>query len=249
MLEIIILFLSVILSAILVDRFRLNEKLLQLLLAFSGAYLLTVAFTHIIPNIFKGNTINYLGYFVLLGFLIQLFIEYLSGGAEHGHGHCDDDHDKHNPEHSSVRISPYALLIGISIHAFFEGIPFANQFHNHAHLSHTLLVGIVIHKIPIAVILMSLFLNTNSNKVKNYFLITLFALAAPLGALLGGYIGVILNVDIENFYKIIMAILVGIFLHVSTTILFESNTTHKFNLLKLIIIFIGILVAILTNLL
>lgn len=247
MLEIIILFIAVIISAIFVERFRLNERLLQLLLAFSGAYLLTVAFTHIIPNIFKGQDSANLGYFVLLGFLIQLFIEYLSGGAEHGHGHCEEDHNHHN--YSEVKISPYALLIGISLHAFFEGIPFANQFHNHADLGHSLLVGIVIHKIPIAVVLMSLFLNSGSSRIRAYILITIFALAAPLGALLGGSIGELLNMDIEYYYKIIMAILVGIFMHVSTTILFESNTSHKFNFLKLIIIFIGISVAILTNIL
>jgi len=145
MLSISVLFFSVIISAVLVDKFNLDEKVLRLLLAFSGAYLLTVAFTHIIPNIFSGDDSKFLGYFVLIGFLVQLLIEYISGGAEHGHGHCESHGDHH--EESSINISPYALLIGISLHAFFEGIPFAAQFHQHANLQHSLLLGIVIHKI------------------------------------------------------------------------------------------------------
>lgn len=244
MFEIIILFLSVILSGILVERFRLNEKLIQLLLAFSGAYLLTVAFTHIIPDIFSGDNSQFLGYFVLLGFFVQLLIEFISGGAEHGHGHCEDDH-KHK---SSTTITPYALLIGISLHAFFEGMPFANQFAGHSQIGHSLLLGIIIHKIPISVVLMSLFLNSSSTRLRAYILLLIFALASPLGALTGGYIGEALNIDLDYFYKIIMAILVGIFLHVSTTILFESNTTHKFNLFKLLIIFLGVAIAILSKL-
>ncbi len=247
MLVILVLFLSVVISAIIVDRFNLNENVLRLLLAFSGAYLLTVAFTHIIPNIFSGDDSSFLGYFVLGGFLVQLFIEYISGGAEHGHGHCES-HGEHNHE-SPINISPYALLIGISLHSFFEGIPFASQFQQSSSLEYSLLLGIVIHKIPIAVVLMGLFLNSNKSKIRAYSLMLIFALASPLGAFFGGYIGVGLGIDINYFYKIIMAILVGIFLHVSTTILFESNTSHRFNFYKLFIIILGIAFAILSKLL
>jgi len=246
MISVVVLFLSVIISAFLVDKFNLNERILRLLLAFSGAYLLTVAFTHIIPNIFSGSDSEFLGYFVLLGFFVQLLIEYISGGAEHGHGHCGS-HNGHNHD-ESINISPYALLIGISLHAFFEGMPFASQFHAHANAQYSLLLGIVIHKIPIAVVLMGLFLNSTSSKLKVYSLMFLFASASPLGAFSGGYIGSSLGIDIDYFYKIIMAILVGIFLHVSTTILFESNTSHRFNLYKLLIIVLGVSFALLSKL-
>ena len=39
------------------------------------------------------------------------------------------------------------------------------------------------------------------------------------------------------------AIVIGIFLHISTTILFESSEGHKFNLSKLIVIVLGVIVA------
>lgn len=258
MLSVIVLFFSVIISAFIVVKFNIKDKALQLLLSFSGAYLLTVSFTHIIPNIFNGQYNSMLGYFVLLGFFIQLFIEFLSGGVEHGHGHCTSHHDDHHHIHEEAHekahqqvlaISPYALLIGISIHAFFEGMPFADHFHTHEHTQHTLLIGIIIHKVPIALALMGLFLSAGLSKTKSYVLIMIFALAAPLGAATGEIIGKVIDIPIEYLYKIIMAILVGIFLHVSTTILFESNTSHRFNIYKLITIILGVALAIISKLL
>ena len=258
MLSISVLFFSVIFSAFIVIKFNIKDNALQLLLSFSGAYLLTVSFTHIIPNIFDGNNNSLLGYYVLLGFFIQLFIEFLSGGVEHGHGHCASQHDDHNhihePEHEKAHqqvlaISPYALLIGISLHAFFEGMPFAHSFHSHEHTQNTLLIGIIIHKVPIAIALMGLFLSAGLSKSKSSLLILIFAFAAPIGAISGDYIGNAINIPIEQLYKIIMAILVGIFLHISTTILFESNTSHRFNLYKFITIIIGVGMAILSKLL
>ncbi len=245
MVSISVLFFSVLISAILVDRFKVNEKILQLLLAFSGAYLITVAFTQIIPSIFDGTNNSTLGYFVLIGFFIQLIIEFITGGAEHGHGHCDDSHEHNND--SPIKISPYALLIGISLHAFFEGMPFSSHFHAHAHTQDSLLLGIVVHKVPIAIALMGLFLAAGVSRLRAYSLIMVFAISAPLGAFLGGYIGESIGIDIEFFYKIIMALLVGIFLHVATSIIFESNTSHRFNIYKLVIILIGISFAILSR--
>ncbi|MCK5847099.1 MAG: ZIP family metal transporter [Bacteroidales bacterium] len=258
MTSILVLFFSVIISAFIVVKFNIKDKALQLLLSFSGAYLITVSFTHIIPNIFNGEHNQTLGYFVLVGFFIQLFIEFLSGGVEHGHGHCASnhvDHDHiHEPAHEKAHqqvmaISPYALLIGISLHSFFEGMPFADNFHTHAHSQHTLLIGIIIHKIPIALALMGLFLSSGLSNLKSYMLILIFALSAPLGAFSGDFIGNLVSIPLDYLYKIIMAILVGIFLHVSTTILFESNTSHRFNLYKIITIIVGVAAAILSKML
>ena len=235
-----VLFLSVILSAIFVLKVRVNDKTLRLLLDFSSAYLLGVSFTHIIPEIFSGEGKAFLGYFVLLGFFIQLFLEYLSSGLSHGHEHSHDH---------GVRISPLPLILGIGLHAFFEGMPFAHEFHDHSH-SHgndSLLLGIVIHKIPITIVLVSLFINHGYSFKKVLFIISLFALASPLGSIISHFGISIVDVDIATYYQIIMAIVVGIFMHVSTTILFESDKHHHFNLKKMAVIMFGVVLAILSG--
>ena len=239
---ILVLFFSVFLSALVVLKVKVQERNLRLLLAFSGAYLLSVSFTHIIPNIFSGNGNAFLGYFVLLGFFIQLFLEFLSSGVGHGHDH-HHDHDH------GINISPMALLLGISMHAFFEGMPFAHEFHNHAHLQESLLIGIVIHKIPIAIVLTSLFINAGYGFKKTMLYMIVFALASPMGSLISSIGAEYIMIDIDTYYKIIMALVVGIFMHISTTILFESDKNHHFNLRKMIVIFIGVAFAILSKLL
>ena len=235
-----VLFLSVFVTAILVLKVKVNEKSLRLLLAFSGAYLLSVSFTHIIPNIFSGEGNAYLGYFVLLGFFIQLFLEFLSSGVGHGHHHhCDKEHE--------IKIAPMALLLGISLHAFFEGMPFVHEFHDHSHLQESLLLGIIIHKIPITIVLTSLFINAGYGYKKTFIYMLIFATASPMGSFISSLGAAYISIDIDTYYKVIMALVVGIFMHISTTILFESDKNHHFNLRKMMVILVGVAFAILSK--
>jgi zinc transporter ZupT len=260
MFSVIIIFLGVLITAIVIERIHLSEKSLRLLLAFSGAFILTLTFTHIIPEIFSTpqasihdhsivqnhdhNPLEFnFGYLVLVGFFLQILIERISGGAEHGHGHCDDSDHQH-----PIKVPPLALLAGISLHAFFEGMPFGNIFSSHSSLQNSLLIGIVLHNIPITIVLMGLFLNSGLSRVRSYFLILIFALMTPIGAIVTTLGFELSSVDVGTFYKAIMAIVVGIFLHISTTILFESNSNHRFNVYKFATILLGSVAAILTSL-
>src|SRR5690554_6462168 len=66
-----------------------RAKLIKILLSLSGGFLLAIAFIHFIPEIYAHGAEG-VGYYILLGFLIQLFLEYFSGGIEHGHIHAKD---------------------------------------------------------------------------------------------------------------------------------------------------------------
>lgn len=61
----------------------------------------------------------------------------------------------------------------------------------------------------------------------------------PLGAMASSLLSNNAMVDVSLYYDKIMAVVIGIFLHVSTTILFESDHDHRFNLKKLIIVILG----------
>ena len=70
-------------------------------------------------------------------------------------------------------------------------------------------------------------------------LLFLFAIMSPLGVYAGNIF------DALSFYHDeILAIVIGIFLHISTTILFESTNGHRFSLTKIITIIVGTLLAI-----
>lgn len=217
-----------------------SKKIINFFLALSGGFLLSIAFVHFIPEIYENQT-EKVGYFILLGFLIQLFLEYFSGGIEHGHIHAKD----------TTGNLPWALFIALSLHAFLEGLPLQyllegqitaghNIAFSDAH--HGLLIGIILHKIPVAIALMTLLLASGFKQTKAWIILLIFSLMAPLGMMVGklGWLDNVINL------QIILAIVVGMFLHISTTIIFEANENHRFNFIKLISILLGVGLAILT---
>lgn len=61
---------------------------------------------------------------------------------------------------------------------------------------------------------------------------------SPLGSYAGEHIPLLVEYKAE-----ITAIIIGIFLHISTIILFESSKDHKFNRFKFAAILLGMIVA------
>lgn len=229
----IILFSTAFLGGLSVILLKLQfSKNLKLLISFSGAFILAICVLHLMPKIFHEFDAK-IGIFILLGFLAQLLLEFFSGGIEHGHFHS---HKK------DLALFPYAIFISLCLHSFIEGMALVNGEHNHFHHSNSLLIGIVIHKMPIAIVLSTMILSKNISKITFFIAIIIFAASAPLGLYLAG--NHILPF-LENSH-IILALAVGIFLHISTTILFESSEGHKFDLKKFLIIIIGFALAIFT---
>ena len=222
----ILLIASVLIGSLLVLFLKPSNKIVRLLLAFSGAYLLSVTVLHLIPEVYT-NTSNptKIGIFVLLGILIQSILESFSKGAEHGHIHLHSDSNKF----------PWLLFISLCIHAFSEGIP-VHDDHNH-----NLLWAIVVHKIPIAIVLTTFLLHSKYSKQTVVLFLSLFALMSPLGVLVADKIDFFTNYKLE-----ITGFIIGVFLHISTIILFESSENHKFNFQKFTAILLGILLTVFT---
>ncbi len=191
----------------------------KLLLAFSGAYLLAVTVLELLPDVYN-NSGTGIGVFILLGLLLQIVLEFLSKGVEHGHLHF----------HENSKVFPLMLLISLSLHSLLEGFPLDEDNH--------LLNGVVIHKVPVAAILSVFLLKSKISKPNTFLFLGFFALMTPLGSWLKN------NLDlIAEYGNYINAIVIGIFLHVSTTILFEASKNHSFNASKLGVIILGILLA------
>ncbi|MHB1146456.1 MAG: ZIP family metal transporter [Lutibacter sp.] len=212
---------SVLVGIIIVFGLKPSFKTIQLLLAFSGAYLLSITILHLFPEVYAAKGTN-IGLFILLGLLLQLILDFFSKGAEHGHIHEEEN-----------IVFPWALFISLNIHAFLEGIPLAHNLHHEY-----LLWAIVIHNIPISIILGTFFVSSKISRKNSVLFLLLFSLMSPLGSLAGEYVQILTTYKTE-----ITAIIIGIFLHISTIILFETSKDHKFNLLKFVAILIGMVVA------
>ena len=222
----ILLFLSVAAGAVIVEIFKPTKgRNIRLLLTFSGSYLLAVCILHLIPELFQNSPSKNISIFILLGFIVQILLEHFSQGIEHGHFH-------------KKNIIPLSILISLCLHALLEGIPLGGHLADHAHDS--LLIGIVLHKMPVAVVLLTFFLQSGMKKQNAYILLFLFSIMGPLGVYANNLM------ILAKYANEIMAIVTGILLHISTTILFESSDGHKFSLQKIMTIIIGSLLAILS---
>jgi zinc and cadmium transporter len=237
-----VLFFPVVISGVSVYFVRTRDRILKLITAFSGAYLLAISFLDIIPEIYSHNNGIEIGLFILAGFFIQLLLDFITKGVEHGHQHHDCNENHPHEKHHGPHIPVLPVIIGIFIHSFLEGMPLADSF-NMPQLRSTLLTGIAIHNVPIAIVLMSLVMGDNKNNfVKPIIYLLIFALAGPLGVLLSQMIGISMA-DTHYYFGIVMAMVVGIFFHISTTILFEADEHHRFNWLKFSTIVLGAGVA------
>lgn len=227
-----VLFVTVLLSGSLIFVMKTeNRGNLKLLLAYSGAFLIGISFMKLVPEVFESG-VPFAGLFVMVGFLIQLVLELITEGVEHGHSHV---------HHEGERVSPFILLTGLSIHGFLEGTPIST--HMDTRLVHSLTLGIVIHNIPISLTLMSLLLHYGCSKTKSFLYLSIFAFMTPLGSLLSGFIRFESQETMEHFFTYVMAVVIGIFLHVSTSILFEAESNHHYNLKKFATVVLGIATA------
>lgn len=215
------LILPVLLSYLLTFFFKpKNKRLIKLLLSFSGAFLLATTLFVLFPEVYGNLSTELVGTLVAAGVLIQIFLEFFSNGAEHGH-----DNESH-----SKKTFPWVLFISISIHAFLEGFPLGAD--------REILLGVLIHKIPVTVILTLFLIDSGLSKWKIAAFILLFSLMTPLGSYFVSTIEFF-----HDYHHYFTALVIGVFLHISTVILFESSEDHSFNLNKLLIVVCGIVTA------
>ena len=187
---------------------------LKLVLAFSGSFLLGITIFHLLPSIFKISNFD-AGIWIAVGLIFQIFLEYLSEGAEHGH----------SSSNSKVKL-PWVLFFSLCLHAFVEGIPMGTE--------EALVWGIFIHKIPIGMVLFLMISQVRISILMKILYLLLFATMSPAGSF------ILANSDgLDSWKNILIAIVIGMLLHIATTILFESNKDHVFNIKKLVIISLG----------
>ena len=109
-------------------------KTLSIFLAFSGAFLLALTIFELLPEVYETPN-KLIGVYIISDILLQIILEFFSKGSEHGHVN----------QHNESKTFPWLLFISLSIHASLEGLPITKD--------NNLLIGIMIHKIPIALIL------------------------------------------------------------------------------------------------
>jgi len=211
----------------------------KLLLVFAGAYLFAITVIHILPELFEhAHGVKLIGVFVLIGFFLQQGLEYFTSGIEHGHIHVQGD--GHHHKHTSA----FVLLIALCVHAFLEGgILVHAEDSTVLYDMNAVLIGIILHRAPAAFALMAVLSIQLQSRKKAIPYLVAFSLAAPAGLAISSYLT---NINILNGMGLLYlyALVSGNFLHISTTIVFESSPDHHFNARKLLIAILGAAVAV-----
>jgi len=214
---------------------------LRILLAFSGAYLLGISVLHLMPQVFY-DAKSTIGLWVLAGFLLQLLLELFSKGVEHAHMH---------PKQGAGGSFALQIMIGLWLQAFLEGMPLGVA-HEHLHATGALhshdsnfttafFLGILLHKLPAAFALVIVLKASGYTRNLVLLCLILFAFASPLG-------GWVAEIDLfqfmanPQFVSILLALVLGSFIHIATTILFEMDQSghHNISWKKLFAILIGL---------
>ena len=217
-----LLILSILVGVFLGKFFGNREKFAKNLLIVSAGFLITICLNEVFPQVYAKEHSN-IGLWVIGGVVLQMLLENLTKGFEHGHFH-------HHTE--GKNILPVALMIGMFIHAFLEGIPLANE----TEVLSPYLTGILVHNLPISFILGAFLVKNRKFSASALLIISLFALASPLGVILGKYF----NPDWEIYF---LAVVGGIFLHISSVIIFESSKNHNVDWRKIGLVMLGTLLA------
>lgn len=197
---------------------RIPEGTMRGITVFGGAFLLAVCCLDLLPEIAEmygqcEGSVGMMPFFAILGgFLIQQVLESLSDHVEHGH--VEKDHTD-----GDTRYPLLGLMLGLSLHALLEGMPLVSQDHV---VDKGLMWGIFIHNIPVALILVSLMVDRGHGFWRVLLLLALFGVMSPLGSMLKIYVlqpGYVLQ-------HIIIGLVVGVLLHVSSSILFDHKRNH-----------------------
>jgi zinc transporter ZupT len=242
--KLLILFLTPLISGLLV--FMLPEgrtRSYRLLLVFAGAYLFGITVIHILPELYRQNSeVELIGLFVLAGFFLQQFLEHFTSGVEHGHIHVQGH--VHTHDHHHQQVSAIVLLMALCVHAFLEGAMLAQPASlGFQYDINAILLGIALHRAPAAFALMTVLAFQLQSKQKAIPHLIIFSLAAPIGLLISTYLAELEILTVTSL-TLLYALVSGNFLHISTTIVFESSPEHHFNARKLTVAVLGALVAV-----
>lgn len=220
---------SIALGVLTVFGFKLYDaRHIRLLNAFTGAFLLSLTLLHLLPELYHepgegaAHGALWIGGLMLAGFFVQVALDVISMGVEHGHSHA---------LHGRM---PIGVIVGLCLHALVEAMALGDGQHHHdAGSRQLLLVSIVVHNYPVSIALMGMLLHSGMSRRSSVAVLALFAAMAPLGMFISAH------TPLANYSRELMAIVIGIFMHISTTILFEASDGHRFNFGKLAAIILG----------
>jgi len=190
-------------GALLVRR-EWDQRYLKYFMALGAGFMLATSITEMVPasvNL-EGGSGEHAGFLVLLGYLIIHFFEHVVSG--HFHFGVETHHDEFLDHHKSTTV-----LLGLAIHAFFDGIAIASGFLVSNWLGWIVFLAIFLHKIPEGFTVSSVMLASGRSSMRA------FAASIVLGV--GTLLGVFAMVMVRHGVAIGLPISAGVTIYVAAS--------------------------------
>jgi zinc transporter ZupT len=198
-----------------------SRKYLQYFLALGAGYMLGVAMVDIIPESIRLSGESAMLYVLIGFFLVHLFEHTI---APHFHFGDETECPEAGHHHHDVRAS---VLVGLSIHTFFDGVAIAAGFLVSTWLGAAIFVAVFLHKLPEGFTVASIVLAGGRGRRE----------AILAAALLGGstLVGVLLTSALQSQLKYALPLSGGVTLYVAATdLLPEVNREPNWRLALLV---------------
>ncbi|MDR1417968.1 MAG: ZIP family metal transporter [Endomicrobium sp.] len=196
-------------SIILITFHKWAEKNSLLIINFAAGVMLTLAFSHLIPEGIELNPKTIL--YTLLGFSIMFFIQFVILF------HPCHDQECPNSEHTHI-----TSITGLSLHSVLDGLMIAIGFEANSNLGILTTLAILLHKLPDGITISGILLHNGMPKKKIFNISLLNACFTPIGTIVGMFL--LKNISIQALGAL-LGITAGAFIFLSASDLIPE--THK----------------------
>jgi zinc and cadmium transporter len=172
--------LAVVAGGLLITTASPGRAVQHLLVSFGAGYMLALVFIAMVPHALHGGTAP-----AMLGVLAGYLLVHLTQHVLTPHLHFGEETHQEEMVGRWVGIS---ALLGLTLHALFDGVAIASGFGVSAALGLLVFVGMVIHKVPEGVTIASIMLASGNSRRSSLAGAGLLGAATVLGVLLTAWI-------------------------------------------------------------
>ena len=223
--------------------FRLLAGLVDKLVCVSAGLLLTVAFTHLLPESFEsGAEPATLGWILLAGILGFFLLEKLAL-IHHTHHHEGDAHHHHHGHDAhEARRGGLPILVGDAFHNFADGVVIAGAFIVDPVVGVLATLAVMAHEIPHEVGDFMILLNAGFTRRRAF----VFNLISGSAAVAGGVIGYFVLDHVQGLLPYALAIAAASFIYIALSDLLPEmmrRSRLRESLPEVALVFGGVLIA------
>lgn len=194
--------------------FRFLDRYMSKMLCMAAGLLLTVAFTHLLPEAFENHEIaDPVGWTLLVSVLFLFCLEFIFSRQQHKHERPSGLGTTDEIIEGSKRKSGAgnAILIGDAFHNFTDGILIASAFMMDSNLGWITALAILAHEIPQEVGDFMVLLHSGFGRTKAF----LWNIISGLTSILGGISGYFLLDRLEGMMPYAFAIAAASFIYIA----------------------------------